>query len=178
MICWVHGAYSTGRCFNYLRQFVEDKDALIYEYEVSVPLEHNISTLTRLLQTNHVDAIVGHSLGGMMAAIMVKRLAVSKGVAIASPLGGFMMANFMPLIRVLNDTASLSAIPREITTHTYDESFLSIVASKDGSFSDGVVPVKSQQGAQGSKIKMIDSNHFEVLLEPNVGELIQEHLNG
>ncbi len=177
MICWVHGAYSTGRCFNYLRQFVEDKDALIYEYEVSVPLEHNIASLKRLLQTNQVDAIVGHSLGGLMAAIMVKRDLAPKGVAIASPLGGFLMGNFMPLIRVLHDTASLSAIPREITAHTFDERFLSIVASRNGSFSDGVVPVKSQEGAQGSKIKNIDSNHFEVLLEPYVGELIQEHLN-
>ena len=175
MICWVHGAFSSSRSFNYLKQFAP-KNALMFEYSVNTPLESNIETLSRLLEQNPVDAIVGHSLGGVMAAIMVKRLGISKGVAISAPLRGFMIGNLFPFSQVLADTASWGPTICEIADHTFDDNFLSIVARQGNTASDGVVPVRSQLGAQGSRINYVDSNHFEVLLEPDVGQLIQKHL--
>lgn len=176
MIVWVHGAFSTGRCFNYLRGFV-DEPALIFEYSERVPLRTNVAKLETLIGQNEVTGIVGHSLGGLFSAIMNKRYGI-RGVAISSPLGGFGIANILPMFQVMKDTSPLtSAILHEISSAQYGEDFLSICSSQKGKNSDGVVPLSSQTSLSGDVKKFLDINHFEVLLEPLVGEYIRDHFD-
>jgi len=175
MICWVHGAKASPRSFNYLLGLLPDHALMMYEYRVETPLRDNIARLEELAAAQSITRFVGHSLGGVIAAEMVKRHG-GKGVAIASPLGGSDLANFMPVSQMLFDVASLQPIFRGLNAHTFNTDFLSIVASNDGGYSDGVITVKSQKGARGSLLAHFDANHFEVLLDPAVAELIRNHL--
>ena len=176
MICWIHGAMSTPRSFNYIRSNLPDHPELVFEYSVNTPIRDNLAVLTELLENNPVTAIVGHSLGGVLGTLMKIRLGIPKIVTLASPLGGSMIANFLPVSRMLYDVASVRPIYKEIARHSFDHSSLCIVTSNDGGYSDGVVTVQSQLSAHGCKIKHVDINHFEVLLDPYVKDLILEHL--
>lgn len=172
MIIWVHGAFSTGRCFNYLKQFTNVPN-IIFEYSESTPLIQNITRLEGIVENNPITGIVGHSLGGLMAAIVNKRHGI-RGVAISSPLGGFPIGTLSPL-RVMRDTAWSSPIINEIVHHNYGDDFLSICSHTTGNKTDGVVPLKSQLAIRGGLKKTLDCNHFEVLLEPKIGEYLSDH---
>ena len=111
-----------------------------------------------------------------MAALMKIRFGIPKIVTLASPLGGSTIANFIPVSRMLYDVASTRPIYKEISRHSFDKTTLCVVATNDGGYSDGVVTVQSQLSARGAKIKNVDINHFEVLLDPYVKQLVQEHL--
>lgn len=177
MICWIHGAFSSDRSFNYLRANLPKHDHISFEYDALRPLDENIKTLSVLLADNKVTSVVGHSLGGVMAALMVSRGLVKNGVTIASPLGGFHLANLLPINQLLLDVGSMRPIYHEIRGHSYGDNLLSIVATNDGGKSDGVVSTISQMAAK-CKTTRVELNHFEVLLDPSVSDLIKGHLFG
>lgn len=176
MIAWIHGAKSTARSFNYLRSLLPEHPALVFEYRVETPLEKNIAALSLVLDQTPVKAIVGHSLGGVMGALMKIRHNVPRLVTISSPLAGSAVANFLPISRMMYDVASWRPVYGEISRHEFDPTTRCIVSTNDGGFSDGVVTVASQMNCRGAEIIKVDINHFEVLLDPYVADLIQEHL--
>jgi pimeloyl-ACP methyl ester carboxylesterase len=174
MIAWIHGAFSTSRSFNYLIHYLPD-NALRFEYSETDPLEYNIERLVDEISKTPVRGVVGHSLGGVISAIINKRHGI-KGAAIASPLGGFGIGNVFPMMQVLQDTASLtSPIIRELKSHKFSNDFLSICTELPNRNTDGVVPLRSQMALKGSVQKKVDTNHFEVLLDPRVGAYLDEH---
>lgn len=175
-VCWIHGAYSSDRAFNYLRTKLPSHRRLVFEYDVRTPLELNLESLSQLLDSITVDGIVGHSLGGVMAALMVKREYAPRGVAIASPLGGFPVANFFPLTQLLVDVASTRRTFTELKAHNFEDKLLNIVASYDGRWTDGVVPVNSQLSVKTDLVEKVHMNHFEVLLDEKIGEMINDHI--
>ncbi len=177
MICWVHGAFSSSTVFNYLVSQMPDHDPVFFEYSVETPLAENVAALRKIMMKKKCRAMVGHSLGGIMAAEMVRSGMVEQGVAIASPLGGFLIGNFIPFTRILNDTRSNSPLIRGIRQHEYDDKFLSIIARGfDGGDSDGVVGVPSQMALKTVKMKDINTNHFEVVLHNDTVKAVKEHL--
>lgn len=177
MICWIHGAFSSDKSFNYLRGNLPKHNYISFEYNALSPLAENIQTLTELLKEHEISGVIGHSLGGVMAALMVARGYAQKGVTIASPLGGFHLANLLPVNQLLMDVGSMRPIYHEIRSHKFGNKLLSIVASHDGGKSDGVVSISSQMAAK-CKTSRVELNHFEVLLDPSVSQLIQGHLFG
>lgn len=168
---------STPNVFNYFMERMPEHDALFFEYTVDVPLAVNIARLEKELAPFKVDAIVGHSLGGVMASLMVARGKIKKGAAIASPLGGFTISNWLPINQMLIDTRSWAPIYRELRNHKFNEDFLSVVARGfDSGESDGLVPVYSQTALTGCKRIDVDTNHFEVMLLSDVAEAIRDHI--
>lgn len=110
-----------------------------------------------------------------MAALMISRGFAKTGVTIASPLGGFHLANLLPFNQLLLDVGSMRPVYKEIREHSFGDTLLSIVASNDGGKSDGVVSTSSQMAAK-CKTTRVELNHFEVLLDPAVSNLIKGHL--
>lgn len=179
MICWIHGAHSTGQVFNYMMDHVPPHDSCRFEYDTRTPMATNLTQLTEFLAEHRCTKAVGHSMGGVMAAVMMSRGLIDRGVAIASPLGGLMIANFFPFYQLAHDLRSFSPLFDEIRGHTFDESFLTVVATGlDRGYTDGVVPLWSQTHIKGPKKVKVETNHYEVMLSPTVAAAISEHMWG
>ena len=177
MICWVHGANSTSQVFNYLIGCVPEHDAIFFEYSCRNPLSENIEALTEFLKRENCTRVVGHSLGGVMGAAMMARGHADRATAIASPLGGIFAANFFPLYQLFSDVRSTSPLYCELRGHSFDESFLAIVAEGlDRGYTDGVVPLWSQRALKGVKSETFHTNHYEVVLSADVGRAISDHM--
>ena len=177
MICWIHGAYSTGQVFNYMIDHVPDHESYRFEYNTRTPLSTNLENLSTFLRDHNCTQAVGHSLGGVMVAVMMSRGIVTRGTAIASPLAGMFIANFFPVFQLLSDLRSTSPLYSEVRGHKFDDNFLSVVATGfDGGYSDGVVPLWSQNSIKGGKKIKIPTNHYEVMLSPDVARAISAHM--
>ncbi len=178
MICWIHGAFSTSRSFNYLKDFVSEP-SLDYSYSVRKPLTQNLDELCDLLEANPCRALIGHSLGGVLAILAKRRLGIEKVITLASPLGGTNVALLAPVTQLLVDLHPYGETVKEMSRHTYDDSLLSIIATGNDDIplsGDGVVSLASQRRLCGNQTVEIAVNHFEILLDDTVGKLISDYL--
>jgi hypothetical protein len=122
---------------------------------------------------------VGHSLGGLMAAVLMRREMIERGATIASPLGGLFIANFFPMVQILSDVRSTAPLVSDLRNHQFDDRFLNITAAGlNRGYTDGVVPLWSQNALKGVKRSTVETNHYEVMLSPKVAQMISDHMFG
>lgn len=170
-ILYIHGANSTKRSFAWLNLALNEKlphKAHFFEYDTHQPAFENIQLCQVLVDKLKPDAIIGHSLGGVMTAYMETK---AKKVSIAAPFGGSAIANWLPMYsQLMRDVATTSLLVRGVRTMEVKSSdFFAVVANGlDGAGFDGVLSCTSQTALSGPDYKVYDLNHFEVLVDEKV----------
>lgn len=180
-ICWIHGFNSSHRSFTYLAD-QHPYDPVLVNYDSHQPLVKSIEEVRRQVPDGDV-ALVGHSLGGVIAVALGHQLAAEgrfpKIATISSPLGGSKAAvalQWLPSqIDVFKDITPTSDIIRRISKNKLHNQLLSII-STSGSLplslepNDSVVTVRSQRALPYGRKVEVKATHFEVLLHDGVAK--------
>lgn len=107
-------------------------------------------------------------------------------VTISTPYGGAEVADyakyFFPFNRLIRDVGPHSNPMKEVDTIKITHPWLQIVTTKGESpwihvANDGVVTVKSQQHREDMEFVDIHTNHYEVVMSPQVVEIIKERIS-
>lgn len=187
-IVYIHGASATGESFNYIREHLQYKDELILEYDSRDGFKHNLDKLHMQLKKYKDMFFICHSLGGVYAVFLANMLSnkVLGAVTISTPYGGAEVADyakyFFPFNRLIRDVGPHSNPMKEVDTIKITHPWLQIVTTKGESpwihvANDGVVTVKSQQHREDMEFVDIHTNHYEVVMSPQVVEIIKERIS-
>ena len=187
-IWYVHGANSTPKSFNYIRDQLPRHVPVDIVYAHNEPLFRVVDRLVARVATLEGTApisVIGHSLGGVVALALAQRSSrVEKVATIAAPFGGSNVAALMrwltpcQLFEDIHPSASvISAVSRAAPVRNC----LSIVTTAGGTTlmpeeNDGVVSVSSQTSIKGPLYYKTACNHFECLLSDEVVDLLKDFI--
>lgn len=179
-IWYVHGSGASPLSFTWLSRQLPF-EARYFSYSIDEPAEDCVNRLHRLIREEPEPVVVvGHSLGGIIAASLAGRVCnVSKLVTLCAPFGGLPHAGFASLFNnspVFRDLRCYSPVLMDIRDHHFSIPHLAIVADHGlphiSESNDGVVTLNSQTALAQTRYHKFDLNHFEVLLSPRVAEII------
>ncbi len=175
-ICYVHGAGASERSFVWLEEHLPKHTASCFTYSINESLFSSITRLNKFVLDHKTDIIIGHSLGGVMAAACDN---IKKVVSICAPFGGMKYAEFMymfSLEQLYYDLRTHGPILSSIRSKPLTKPHLAIVGTSGLPFTsqanDGVVTVESQTALFGPHYELLKLNHFEVLMSKEVSTLI------
>lgn len=175
-IFFIHGAASTPLSFNWLKGNLKPHNAIDIAYENQTPLIDTIDHLRKKVsECNVPPIIIGHSLGGIIAASIAQEVSVKKIVTMSTPFGGSFAASlvrwFMPS-QLIKDVCQQSPVLLSLQKNPPKIPMLSFVTDSNlimlGERTDGVVTVASQMALNGPNYIKVDVNHFEILMYPLV----------
>ncbi len=185
-IAWVHGLNSSHRSFSYLIDHLPEHNAVLVNYDSHQPLKKSIGQVMRQLPTDDDVILIGHSLGGLISAVisdMHKR--ISSMILISAPLAGSKAANIVRWIPghplVMDDITPSSQHIRFIRNYKSAIPTLSII-STGGHLkttpepNDSVVTIASQKALTFGAKTEIKATHFEVLMHEEAIGLIHNHI--
>ena len=197
VVIFIHGAYSTGLSFTYLKQGLgENRPQSTWTYDwndreevLCEDLAYEICRVGGSDEASKVD-LVGHSLGGVLAmalqSIPPVRSRTRKIVTLSSPLGGVEVARYLKWLyfreELFNTIHPGGKLANAIRNTNYDHVERMHIVTTGGESpvfkhpNDGVVSVASQMAKPGGEVFKMDINHFEVLLNPGCKNLIAEFL--
>lgn len=183
-IWYIHGAASTPLTFNWLKLQLNPHIIVDIEYENETPLEETINRL-RIKASKHDNppVIIGHSLGGIIAASIAQSVPVEKVISLASPFGGSFAASLMRWFtpsQLFRDISQQSIVLSRLRHKKIPVPMLSFVTDSNltimGEKTDGVVTVSSQKALDGPTYITVPYNHFEVLMAPDVAKRIDNFI--
>jgi len=153
-------------------------------YENVTPLVDTISYIRAEVAKCEVPPIlIGHSLGGVIAASVAQVSPVAKIATLGTPFGGSFAASvmrwFMPT-QLMRDISQQSPILASLKNDPPQVPILSFVTDSGlsvlGEQTDGVVTVRSQMALTGPTYIVVPNNHFEVLMAPDVAKQIDDFI--
>ena len=181
-IWYVHGAGASSRSFTWLEEQLPPHQAHMFDYSVGESLTQCIVRLTEDIAANPEPSIViGHSLGGVIAAGVAGQANVEGVITLCAPLGGLSAATVMTIVaphQMFRDITPFNPMLRTIRNGLVasGKRHLPIVATSGLPFTslpnDGVVPLDSQMAIEGLDYQSFPVNHYEVLLTKEVVEII------
>lgn len=185
-IVYIHGASATADSFSYIRQFVRDHTELpdiALEYNSALGFEHNIQHMYGQLDRAEQLFFVSHSLGGIYALHLANhyRDSTAGGVSLSTPYGGCRQADFaryfLPFNQLMKDIGTMSAPMVAAKTLPAPPNWCNVVTTRGDSpwiheKNDGVVTVDSMRYRQDFELVELPVNHYEVVLNSAVVELI------
>ena len=183
MYIYIHGATATGQSFNYIRDIIRGK-SMVLEYDSEAGFFNNLDRLSEeIAVTSDRLFFVGHSLGGIYSLSLAKRFESRTlgGVTISTPYGGSEIAPFLkyfvPFNRLLKEIGPTSKPILHARDIELSVPWCNIVTTRGNSPwiatpNDGVVTVESQKLHSGFDYIEIAVNHYEVLLDPEVVQII------
>lgn len=188
-IFYIHGANCTPDSFNYLISGMPSElsfDYTMYDARTSDLLDIIFRIKHDVLENEEPVHLVGHSLGGVIAAVLAHELPehIRSVTTIAAPFHGVEVPLFL---RMLNwyDTFTQNIVP---TNGCYAESRkpstvpLHIIKTYGGNNpllgyrNDGVVSLDSQAHDFADRTSEVPWNHFEVLMHPSIRNAIVEFI--
>ena len=190
-ILYIHGANMSPVSFSAIQKVCGRHKALAPDYSVEVPLENNTKRIARLARKEFGDkefAIIAHSLGGIIALLLLKkRLKIRKIVTISTPLGGSEAASYLrymfPSYQLYKDISPSSDLIKEALNIKLTVPVLSVVSTGGktkipflSEENDTVVTVSSQTASNHLEYYYVDLNHFEVLMSEEVANKIKSFL--
>ena len=190
-ILYIHGANMSPVSFAFIQKALGKHNALTPEYSIEKPIEKNIKKIARLTRKAFGDKqfdIISHSLGGIIAFMLLKtRLNIVKIVTLSTPLGGSEAAaslRFMyPNYQLYKDIAPNADTIKKVNNIKLKIPVLSIVTTGGKSKipfmaeeNDTVVTVSSQTTSDNPEYYFVDLNHFEVLMSEEVTKKIKSFL--
>lgn len=185
-IVFVHGFNSSSRSFNYLISQLPDHDIVAINYDSHQPLQASIDACQKLLPKGPFY-IVGHSLGGVIAAHLASENEATKLITISSPLAGSRAAMTLKWLpghpKVMHDITPSAPIIMGLAARKLSLPTLSIVStgghlSTSNEPNDSVVTVSSQKGLKYGRKVEVKANHFEVLLHEKTVKHVNDFLFG
>lgn len=174
-IAYLHGLNSSDKSFAYLVDRLPEHTSTLVNYNSHQPLLKSIKQVLRQLPKDVPITLVGHSLGGVIAALIAhEQLAqVTKLATISSPIGGSkaaLVARWLPSAPdVLSDITPGSAYMVRLRQSQLSIPLLSIISTAghlalSPERNDSIVTVSSQRALPGAKKIEVKANHFEVLM--------------
>lgn len=174
MLVYIHGLQSTPKSFSYIKLRLPQHDHLDIAYDAGQPMLAYVERLVSQIDALNRDVVlVGHSLGGVVAAAVASRSSrVTKVATMSSPFGGSEAAALMRWVCFspsIDNIHPSSPLMKDVRRTAVKQPMLSIVSTAgDSPFiqgnNDGVVTITSQKALVGPRYVMIPVNHFEVLL--------------
>jgi pimeloyl-ACP methyl ester carboxylesterase len=179
-IIYIHGAAASSQSFNWIRTRLSRHYARFVSYRLDEPIPSVIDRVFDMIREPSV--LIGHSLGGVIAASCAEHVQVGKLITLCAPFGGIPYAELLamwssdPLFRELRHSSPmLAALRRRPITKPH----LAIVGSSGlptmTEPNDGVLTVASQT-ALSTDFIILPLNHFEVLLSSEVTDLIEKFI--
>lgn len=187
-IAWIHGLNSTPSSFKYILQKLPKHNAHLINYHSHQPLSESIMEVISQLPKGETLSLVGHSLGGVIAALIAADNAdsINELITISSPLSGSRAAGVLrwlpgslPIINDIYPRSPLLIRLNELETLSVPT--ISIVSTgghlgTSSELNDSVVALSSQRALKfGEKID-VKANHFEVLLHDETVGVIKKFL--
>lgn len=188
-IVYIHGLNSSHTSFSYIKDKLPEHTAHLIDYASHQRLSESLEQVMKKIPKTEKFAIVGHSLGGVIAALVASARPdqVEALVTISSPLNGSRAASTLRWIPgalpVLNDIVPRSSYIKEVGALQLEVPTLSIVSTgghlpTSPEANDSVVAVSSQRGLKFGKKVEIKATHFEVLMHDKTVKLISDFLFG
>jgi|SRR5271170_1630523 len=185
-IIFIHGAGSSSTSFNYIKHGIGDENCYLdYTYNNDIPLLNIIEEFRQEIdKLDSPPIIIGHSLGGVIAASLAKITKVTKVITLATPFGGSFVASVFSWVipsQLMIDLSQNSPILRKLRNDPPTIPILSFVTDSNniifGKSTDGVVTVESQLWLDGPEYRTVNLNHFEVLLSMDITKQIKEAID-
>ena len=179
LLVYIHGASATSESFNYIRQHIKGNELLI-NYDSRNGFEKNLENMRALLSAQKNMFFICHSLGGIYALHLADLFSnqVSGAITLSTPYGGAEVADvakyFLPYSRLLKDIGP--------TSWAIDKPWTNVVTTQGSAPwipapNDGVVTISSQRKREDiMDLIELDCNHYEVVLNDQVIEIIKERL--
>ena len=191
-IVFLHGLNSTCTTFNFMLDRLKLTEHRVFKinYDSHARVKDILDEVRPKLPKGKF-AIIGHSLGGVIAALIAEEFhdRVLKLVTISSPLKGAVAATYLMLVpghlRIMEDLAPMSSVMRHLSELTLAVPTLSFVSTQGhlpvipifDEPNDGLVSIRSQKGLQFARQLEIPANHFEILMHDGAVSTLQQFLN-
>jgi pimeloyl-ACP methyl ester carboxylesterase len=186
-ILYIHGAGASKRSFNWLVDNLIDHKPYFFSYELSSDISESIELLEKQIkEIGKPLTIIGHSLGGLLAAGVCDNPLVKQIITISAPLGGILAVGLFGLMNsqaMFRDLLPYSSILYEIKCKNQKSNKMHYaIVSTHGlpivkEPNDGVVMVSSQMAWTTPKYQKYNLNHFEILMDNEVLEDIKKILS-
>ncbi|WP_151638737.1 alpha/beta fold hydrolase [Noviherbaspirillum aerium] len=183
-LVYIHGNHQSGNSFNFIRSQLWQYESTVLEYESQNGFFRNHQAM--LDGIGHLDNLffVAHSLGGIHALHLANELAekVVGGVTLSTPYGGSKAAEvvqfFLPFSKVVKDIQPLSQPILQGHEFTLSLPWVNVLTTEGHSpfmaaANDGVVTHESMRHREDISVVEVASNHYEVLLNYEVIEIIR-----
>lgn len=183
-LVYIHGNHQSGDSFNFIRSQLWQYESTVLEYESQNGFFHNHQAM--LDDIGHLDKIffIAHSLGGIHALHLANELVekVVGGVTLSTPYGGSKAAEvvqfFLPFSKVVKDIQPLSRPIVQGQEFILPQPWVNVVSTEGHSpfmaaANDGVVTHDSMRHRGDMAVVEVATNHYEVLLNYEVTEVIR-----
>jgi pimeloyl-ACP methyl ester carboxylesterase len=184
-LVYIHGANATSESFNYIRKKLGP--GINIDYDSRNGFENNLKDMLLKLSTTENMAFVAHSLGGIYALHIANAMPdqVLGAVTLSTPYGGAAVADyaqyFLPFSRLMRDIGPSSWVMKQANSIKIQHPWTNIVTVKGQSpflleRNDGVVTIASQRHHDDMELIEAECNHYEVVLNNQVLEIIKERV--
>lgn len=184
-IIYIHGAGATSRSFQWLTTRIPSHASAFIDYDMNdtmTSVNDRVFEAIRVCKDRDVT-LVGHSMGGVLAASCSTNQNVSRVVTLNAPFGGLpaaRMAAFFNQSGMLRDLSPSSSHITRLRNMALRCPILSVVGTSGLPFmfepNDGAITVASQKIMRGPRYVEVELNHFETLLDQTVADLISDFI--
>jgi hypothetical protein len=165
----IHGAWSSGTSFNYLRTKIKGNWYLFSYDHFKENLDEIIERANSEISESSI--IIGHSLGGIIGLRIESNPLVRGIITLASPLTGLelnLIQSYLSRSNLIGQIASDSKNIKLLKSANYSKPIIHLVANRGYNpfifeKNDGVLPYKVQTGWSCGPLQEIDANHYEIL---------------
>lgn len=189
-IYYIHGANSSDKSFNYLRQNIKHKDvcanySTINSFNTSIEeMKKQVDGITKPI------FIIGHSLGGIYALHLSQYLGPRflGAVTLSTPYGGSKHASSLSMLypwvtfyKEVSPTGNPITESQKIWVESQPKNWVQIVSTKGrvpivNEDNDGIVTIESMEYHQSMQKEHVEVNHYEILQDPKTLEIITKVL--
>lgn len=184
-VAYIHGLNQTSRCFGYVLQNLPEHKHLRIDYDSHQPLELSIAQVLKQLPKTGQISLVGHSLGGLISALIAHQRELKGLVVISAPIAGSRAARIAKWVpgapMIMRDITPSSPLIVQACTQKVEIPTLSLCSvtghlDADKEPNDGIVTISSQKSLPFGKKVEVKANHFEILMHDRTVDLIRKHL--
>jgi len=179
-LVYIHGASATSESFNYIREH-------IINYDSRNGFENNLAAIKEQIGTTKDVFFIAHSLGGIYALHLANAVPkqILGAVTLSTPYGGAECADvvkyFLPFSRLMRDIGPSSWAMKQADKIKIQHPWTNVVTVKGQSPfmhepNDGVVSIASQKHHKDMELLEVDYNHYEVVLNETVIDIIKERV--
>ena len=185
-LVYIHGASATSESFNYIREHIGGKDVVI-NYDSRNGFENNLAAIKEQIGTTKDVFFIAHRLGGIYALHLANAVPkqILGAVTLSTPYGGAECADvvkyFLPFSRLMRDIGPSSWAMKQADKIKIQHPWTNVVTVKGQSPfmhepNDGVVSIASQKHHKDMELLEVDYNHYEVVLNETVIDIIKERV--
>ena len=186
-VIWIHGANQSSNSFNFLSEKCNFENEIFVNYDSSNSFYENLDLIHGQVSTIKNCFLIGHSMGGVYALHLLRKLNVAGAVTISTPFNGSRTADWakfvVPKYQLFRDVGKRSE--PIVSGHKIDITcpWTQIVTTAGGvpyheGPNDGVCTTASMEHRKHDMdIVRVATSHFEVMVCPEVKEIIDQTYN-